>query len=210
LKEIKEKLSKSRSSVLRYLNQIGYISSYNSSGEYYTLDSIPKFDSNGIWKHNNAYFSVHGSLKDTVIALVNDSEIGYTHEELFDILGITMFNTLLEMVNGNNLVRQNIDGTFVYLSPDRCKEQIAQRFEAQKIMQKPKVVKKRAPRPTPDAGLNETIEVLLAFIDGHCEARPLYSYLYRKGVKITPKQVQSIFDCYDLGKKNCSWRNTLD
>jgi hypothetical protein len=189
---------------MRYFKKAGYYTSYNCAGEYYTLSTIPAFDENGLWKYEGAYFSSHGSLRDTIIVLAGKSKCGYTHEEFRDLLGIEMHHTLLALVNDGLINRKEIGGEYVYVSCDRGDAQIAERESMPPKTKETKKAAKRAPRVTPAVGLNETIEVLLAFIRGHTQPESVYGYLYRKGVRVTPNQVRVIFDCYDLGKKNSS------
>lgn len=201
LNDVMNNMKKSRTSIIRYLNETGYYSSYNCAGEYYTLSMIPSFDEHGLWKYRGAYFSEHGSLRNTAAALVNRSKNGYTHGELKSLLGVRMYNTLLDLTNDGVIGREEHEGEYVYVSREHGCGQLSARRNIPPVA-KEKVEVKRAPRITPAAGLNETIEVLLAFIGGHIQPGPAYGYLHRKGVNITPKQVQAIFECYNLGKKN--------
>ena len=202
LDEVMENLNRSRTSIIRYLKEVGYYSSYNCAGEYYTLFEIPTFDDNGLWKYKNAFFSSHGTLRETAVVLVNNSVFGYTHDELKNLLGIRMYNTLLDLVNEGLLDRRELSGEYVYVSCDFGEEQFIARSRMPPKTKEIKKPEKRTTRITPAAGLNETIEVLLAYIKGHIEPESVYGYLYRKGIKITPKQIRAIFECYDLGKKN--------
>ena len=54
-----------RESILRDLKGIGYYSSYNERGKFYTLDSTPEFDDLGLWKYRHAFFSIKRTLLDT-------------------------------------------------------------------------------------------------------------------------------------------------
>ena len=202
LKDVMVHLNKSRTSTMRYFKEVGYYTSYNCAGEYYTLSMIPTFDENGLWKYGGAYFSSFGSLRDTAAALVRGSEFGYTHGELRSLLGVRMYNTLLGLVGDGLIIRKVLGGEYVYASCDRGEEQLSARQGIPPRLKEKKAPQKRAPRVTPAAGLNETIEVLLAFIGGHVQPDSVYGYLYRKGIRITPKQVQAVFECYCLGKKN--------
>jgi len=202
LNEVMEHLQRSRSSTIRYFKEVGYYTSYNCAGEYYTLSAIPGFDENGLWKYEGAFFSSHGSLRDTATALVVNSRRGFTHEELRGLLGIRMYNTLLKLVNDGLIHREEISGEYVYVSCNQGKEQIAERKSMPPKTKEIKKAVKRATSITSAVGLNETIEVLLAFIGGHVKPESVYGYLYRKGISITPKQIQAIFECYSLGKKN--------
>jgi hypothetical protein len=204
LKDVVEHMNRSRTSIMRYFNEIGYYTSYNHAGEYYTLKMIPAFDKNGLWKYRSAYFSSHGSLRDAAKALVDESESGYTHNELKEILGIRMYNTLLDLVSDGLISRYEYDGEYIYVSheQEQQEKQIATRENTAPKMKIKKEAVKRAPRITPAAGLNEIIEVLLAYIGGHMQPGSAYSHLHRKGVNVTPRQIQVIFEFYDLGKKN--------
>jgi len=44
-------------SVFRRLSALGYLSSFNHDGRYYTLDDIPDFDINGLWHFQGVFFS---------------------------------------------------------------------------------------------------------------------------------------------------------
>ena len=202
LNEVMEYLQKSRSSTMRYFKAAGYHSSYNCAGEYYTLSAIPTFDENGLWKYGDAYFSSHGSLRDTAAALVEQSECGCTHDELRGLLGVRMYNTLLGLVNDGVINREEIGGEYLYVSREQGGKQLSGRAGLPPKTRAARKAAKRAPRTAPDVGLNETIEVLLAFIGGHTQPESVYGHLYRKGIRVTPSQVRAIFECYDLGKKN--------
>lgn len=72
----------SRMTAFRKLSELGYLSSYSHSGGYYTLQSIPQFDGDGLWLFEGVGFSRHGTLKDTVAILVDRAESGQLHREL--------------------------------------------------------------------------------------------------------------------------------
>src|SRR5256886_16316853 len=76
----------SRTTVFRVLSAAGYLTSYSHAGRYYTLKRIPKFDSYGIWLYRDIGFSLHGTLRATVIHIVEKSPAGQTHGELQDML----------------------------------------------------------------------------------------------------------------------------
>ncbi len=60
--------------------------SYNQNGRFYVLPQIPKFDTHGIWHHENVSFSRHGNLKKTVVYLVTKAPAGLTGKQLGEIL----------------------------------------------------------------------------------------------------------------------------
>ncbi|MBC8509399.1 MAG: hypothetical protein H8D34_31500, partial [Chloroflexi bacterium] len=72
----------SRMSIFRRLREIGYFSSYTHTGRYYILADIPQFDDYGLWIHQGIGFSQFGTLRATIVQLVNESPTGHTHMEL--------------------------------------------------------------------------------------------------------------------------------
>ena len=53
-----------RESILWDLRGIGYYSSNNERGKFYTLGSIPEFDELGMLRYRQAYFSAKRTLLD--------------------------------------------------------------------------------------------------------------------------------------------------
>jgi len=88
------KLSTSRSTILRTLKNYGYLSSYNFNSSYFTLKDIPHFDNSGLWFHGKVGFSVHGTLMQTVKAVVENCPQGYTVMELRKHLRTQVHNQL--------------------------------------------------------------------------------------------------------------------
>lgn len=108
----------SRMSVFRRLHDVGYISSYTLASKYYTLSHIPHFDLDGLWFYEGVGFSKSGNLKETVVQLVNQSEVGMTHKELENRLLISVHNTLLDLVKTNKIERVHWNGVYLYISKD--------------------------------------------------------------------------------------------
>jgi len=50
----------SKRTVQRRLTKLKTIRSYNRNGRYYTLEDIPKFDANGLWRYRGTCFSRFG------------------------------------------------------------------------------------------------------------------------------------------------------
>ncbi len=78
LKQLADLLSCSERTVQRYLKKWRTYTSYNQNGRYYVLPDIPRFDDNGLWRYQGIFFSRHGNLKQTLIAVVNHSPAGLT------------------------------------------------------------------------------------------------------------------------------------
>ena len=92
------------------------ITSYNMNGRYYTLPGIPDFDSHGLWQYRQVRFSQHGNLKNTIIAVVNQSNAGLDAAEASDILGISVRSFLSSLQKDPDLTREKMQRRFVYFS----------------------------------------------------------------------------------------------
>ncbi len=185
---------RSRCSIFRDLMAIGYLSSYNHAGRFYTLTDVPQFDADGLWQRQGVFFSHHGTLKATVGHLVRTADAGRTHAELQQRLHVRVHNTLLDLVRHNEIAREAIDKLFLYVSidPDARANQTAKRRE--QMEHRP---------PVSPLGPYEVIEVLLDVIRlGERQPERVVSHLRDKGLGVTLEQVAAVFDCYDLGKKN--------
>ena len=117
-------------SVRRRLKEWGALSSYNKSGRYYTLPSIPKFNKKGLWRYQEAFFSKHGTLKNTVIHLVQISRKGLSNSELEGILGINPNSYLPQYKQLAGVKREKHNRQVIYFSVDEdlYKQQKQNRF----------------------------------------------------------------------------------
>ena len=95
--------------------------SINKNGRYYTLPQIPVFDKNGLWKYQRILFSKHGNLKQTIVALITDSQKGLSAIEIAELVGLAPNSSLLSRFkNVAGVKREKHQGRFIYLS-DRLK-----------------------------------------------------------------------------------------
>ena len=84
----------SRMTVFRRMVALDYLSSYSHAGRYYTLPDIPQFDEHGLWQHAGAFFSHDGTLKETVVRLVDAAPTGEFQRDLQVRLKVRVHNTL--------------------------------------------------------------------------------------------------------------------
>jgi hypothetical protein len=185
--------SRSRMSIFRRLREIGYFSSYSHTGRYYTLADIPQFDDYGLWIHQGIGFSRFGTLKATIVELVNKSPTGHTHMELNNLLHIRVHNTLLRLLREGDVGRQYIGKAFLYVSTesDHAAEQISRR-SVQLADQK---------KAISDIPTTTVIEVLIETIHAGqvCIAPSLVAKgLSARGVPITVQQVEQVFIRYGI------------
>jgi hypothetical protein len=189
-------------SVFRRLKAIGYRSSFNHAGRYYTLSDVPQFDQWGLWFHGDAGFSCAGTLKATVLELVEGSAAGMTPKDLLALLKLpvanTLYNTLHELRREARIQRQELGGYHLDVSADRQRANKQLMARRQAMDQEPSA---------PVLVSQETlIAVLVEALQGAellVSASMVASRLAARGVAVTTAQVEQIFTRYGLepGKK---------
>lgn len=128
LEDLKRRLKTTASStVFRKLRELSSLTSYSHGGAYYTLPSIPRFNRQGLWSKDSVHFSKEGTLKNTIRTWVIQSEVGYFEKELENILQVVVRVPLSNLVREKSIQREKVSGLFLYLSPDRIRQQIAAR-----------------------------------------------------------------------------------
>ena len=192
---------RSRRSLYRDLDSLGYLSSYTHAGRYYTLASLPEFDADGLWRYQGIGFSRDGTLKETVVRLVENSEAGQFHRELQLRLQVRVHNTLADVVAHHRLGRERFEGDYLYLSAEtgRAAAQMGRRTH---------LAREPAGRQT-EIAPSLVVEVLVEIIHGRAQpdARELVLRLVARGLTVTTAQVEEVFRCYDVGKKTVPSRS---
>ena len=186
----------SRMSAFRRLKSMGYLTSFTNAGRYYTLSAIPRFDEQGLWFYQDVGFSHAGTLKSTVIELVNFSAAGMTPNEALNLLRLRVPNSLHNALHGlikdGYLKRQRLQGIPLYTSIDSdiARKQMAVRLE------------KLENRPLPPIASTETTIAVLVEALKAGKALPssttVAARLIAQSMPITVDQVEQIFDEYDL------------
>jgi hypothetical protein len=184
-------------SVFRRLKSVGYLTSFTDAGRYYTLPDIPSFDSLGLWFYRGVGFSREGTLKSTVIHLVNSSERGMTPTDLLTLLRLrvsnSLHNTLHAVVKGNLVARHKVQGVHLYTSTH---SDIAQ----QQMAAREKTIKQGLDVPAV-VSVEETIAILVEAIKaGEVLPAPstVRARLTAQGVGVTLDQVEHVFSLYAL------------
>jgi hypothetical protein len=181
--------------VFRRLRPLGYLTSYNHAGRYYTLEDIPDFDPGGLWQYQGVLFSKHGTLKATTAHLVETADAGRTHQELEAVLRVRVHNTLLDLVRVKRIGRELFQGVFLYVSaePTRAAAQVSRRQQLQVVA---------LPQPR-DVGWPVIIEVLLEIIHGAdvvSDPTDVVARLLARGIEVTREQVDDIYHQHGLKK----------
>jgi len=189
LVELSGLVGRSGRTVHRRLREWGAISSYNCNGRYYCLPEVAEFDEHGLWRFRCAAFSRHGTLTDSVAALVRSSAAGLAAAELEGILGVGVQSFAARLCAGGTVDRFRHDGRFVYVSsdPNRGRQQREARMRAS------------------DAGLPsdaEAVEVLVEMI-----RRPAAGLdevaraLAARGTPVAADRIARLLERHGLAKK---------
>lgn len=187
-----EKMTCSKQTVFRRLNEHGYYSSYNYTGKFFTIDEVLHFDSSGLWMCKGARFSKHGTLKQTVAHFVKTSKEGKIHEELSALLAVRTHNTLLTLFEEGIIHREKIGPAFVYLSPKQA-------LRKKQVCQRQKLIKaQKRPCPTYPQKIATLLEMIM---DPKVERQEIVTRVKRKNVSISREVVNVIFEKFELDKK---------
>jgi hypothetical protein len=177
--------------VRRRLKEWGALSSYNYSGRYYTLPSIPEFNKKGLWRYQGIFFSRHGTLKNTVIHLVQISKRGLSNSELQEILGINPNSYLPQYKQLAGVKREKHKRHVVYFSAD---EELYRRQKHNRFPPEPTAVKL-----PPDAlGIIVLVELVK---NPNSTPEELSNRLRRSGYQIDVHMIENLFEYHGL-KKN--------
>lgn len=196
IEDLKNILStKFSKTVFRYLKEIGYLSSYNNAGKFYTMPNIPRFDKFGLWHHEAVSFSRFGTLKSTISSMIESSHEGFTHGELKQLLRCRVQNTLNDLIRNDTIARESINRVFVYVSTDGKKAvaQISQREKKNKSEKRLDVMSIELPI---------IIEILLELLRSSIwDTKAILRNLHFRKVSITEQQIKEVLCHYDLKKK---------
>lgn len=123
--ELSLHLQCSTRTVQRRLADCKAFNSYNHNGRYYTLPEIPTFDTNGLWRYRDVFFSRYGNLPETFVELVRNSPAGLTAAEAGELLGLRPSSFLWSLRDHPALKREKYQGLYVYLASEsgRCAAQ---------------------------------------------------------------------------------------
>jgi len=179
------------------IRQWDTIRSYDHNGGYFSLKKLATFNSYGIWEYNNIHFSKFGTLKNTLVAIINNSSHGMDASQIRDVLGMDTRSFLFQYKDVSGIKREKIGSNYVYFSSDQ------QQFSEQLLKRK---LDSQALAQPPLKG-SAAISVLVEAIKhpGYTSEQ-LSGHLYKQGTKIKPKVIQSFFAFYGIEKKTTDLR----
>lgn len=188
IQPLAERMNYSIPSVRRFLARTDYFSSFSHNGKWYTLASIPRFSSKGLWFYRDIGFSRHGPLTHTLVNLVEKSTSGMTADQLGQLLRCRCHAVLVQLCRKGRLQRQKHGGSYVYLATDPAKADVQEKH-LQKI----------------DAPLSAelAVQTLVAFIQNPgVDLKQLAKSVFQKtGIRINTAQIQMLFDAHGVKKK---------
>ncbi len=166
--------------------------SYNSNGSYYTLPSIPEFDTHGLWKYKRVFFSNHGNMKQSIIHLMKSSEAGLDAGQIGKLLGLIRRSFTSHLKGLPDLLREKSEGRYVYFSADE-ELYLLQREKRQEELQE----KKRF--------LPSDADALLILVDRirhpDSSAEECARRLRKKIKQISAEAIDALFEYHGIEKK---------
>ena len=185
----------SRTTIFRILRAVGYFTSYSHAGRYYTLRRIPEFDGCGLWSWRGIGFSSRGTLRATLVFLIEESPAGQTHEELRQRLGLRVHDTLRSLVLGRAIGRERFQDVYLYLNADPKKA--AAQLAARRQLHPPAPAPGSGPLPDPSLVIDVLVEVIHHSKE---DAAAIAARLLAAGRSVTAGQVEELFRRYDVKK----------
>jgi hypothetical protein len=194
--DLMKQTSSSRMTVFRNLKEMGYTTSYNRNGKYYTLLEIAKFDDSGIFDHKGILFFRDGGIQELALKEIDSSEKGYTAEELSNKIRTRVSNQLPHFVRKYLLIRKKYADFYVYYSIDEAAQQI-QITNREKELKIPSTIEE-----SEISHEKKTIRILLKVIQNpNAEPQEIGKRLREEGSRISDSFIQNIFQKYDIQKK---------
>jgi len=188
--------STSRMTVFRRLSGIDYLCSYSHAGRYYTHKDIPQFNMAGLWFYEDIGFSQNGSLKNTVIFLIRNSDVGKFHLDLERQLRVRVHNVLLDLVKSAQIERIKSAGRYLYLSIDKA-QSIKQNERRNKLL----VQARRVPDFISESMVIEILAEVIRQSKRHPRVDKVAKALEMRGLPVSEDDVMTVFDQYDIEKK---------
>lgn len=190
LTELTLHLQCSTRTVQRRLADYKAFNSYNHNGRYYTLPETPTFDTHGLWRYRNVFFSRHGNLPETFVELVRNSPAGLTAAEAGELLGLRPSSFLWSLRAHPALKREKYQGLYVYLASESGRCVVQQRQRA--------LVARTIRRPTDTEAIAMLVEKIKhpALSD-----RALSHRLSARNLRVAPEMIGNFFANHGLAVK---------
>jgi len=178
--------------VRRRLKKWNTYTSINQNGRFYTLPQTPDFNENGLWRYESILFSKHGNLKQTIIALIRQSQTGLSAGEIAQLVDLSPSSSFFTAIHKTpGISREKYQSRFVYFSdsPERYHRQKQERILSRSGS---------ADWPT-DA---QAVVILVELIKHPgTDIEQLASKVARRGWRVEPFIIEAFLRRHDLLKK---------
>lgn len=104
--------------VQRHLKQWDIIRSYDNNGKYFALRESSQYNKYFIWNYKGIHFSKYGTLKNTLVGVIKNSETGLSAKEIQQIIGLDTRSFLFHYKDSEEIRREKIQGYYVYFSSE--------------------------------------------------------------------------------------------
>jgi predicted transcriptional regulator len=190
------KTGSSRTTILRRLKEIGYLTSYDHNGKYFALPEFLNFDESELFEHKGIHFFKNGGLQELITHQINSSEKGYNVEELSSKIKTRVGNQLRLFTRKGMLARKKYSDAYIYFS-------IHEKIQQKQISNREKELKiSSTPEEINLSNEKITIRILLEIIKNpKAEAHEIGKSLREDGLKITDSFITNVFEKYDIQKK---------
>ena len=169
----------SKRTVMRKLEAFKCRASYSHAGKYYTLEAYTDYNDYGLWSFKEIiHFSKHGTLLNTILYLISHSQEGYFASELRGLLKVRVHNALAKLHSNKDLVREQIGGEYLYLSPV---------FQATQLERRYHILQKQigdSGHTVPIAGLSEKVQENIRFLISNLNEQQRRLYLGLESMRI--------------------------
>ncbi len=191
IEELSYHLDYSLISIRRFLKAIGYYSSFTHNSRWYTLQSIPSFDRNGVWFYQDIGFCKHGNLNQAILRFIDRSLQGLTAKDLFNILSVPCHPVLNQMYKKKRVDRFSTPKGFAYLSVS----------ERKKRLQLERLQVSTPSRETEGLNPQTAVYILVEFIKNpEASFLELSVAVRKKGAEVSQREIAQLFKDYDLKK----------
>lgn len=185
-------LERSIPTARRRLKEWKTYTSYNHNGKYYVLPDVAKFDTNGLWQYGSIRFSKYGTLKETVIHLVKNSDRGLFAQEIGHLVGLAPHSFLSHFRDASGLQRERLKGRWIYFSSEEEIGSVQKR-------KRERWTKNQSTSFPPDA---EAVQLLVERIQHpHLSLDDLSKTLRTRGISISAESIRCFLEHHGLLKK---------
>lgn len=192
-REMIKELQCSRSTLYTKLKGIPHITSSNKNGKYHVLQTMAKYDQNGLWRSGDIVFSKWGTLDHTIQHLVDSSKAGLSSFDLESILNTKIVPQLVALRKAKRIVRMRYGRHLVYycIDPVTKKSQMKKRSD---LIGCPKEVERRMSK-------DKVIIILTTIVKYHAVSfDDAMEILSSEGIFVTDMELTWIFTKYRLKK----------